>query len=769
MASFLLQVQGITQLTVGVTPTNDELSQFLVDGTREVTNRIITIRPDETAKFTSSTHDSNDSGIAVTGQIISVVREHDSDTILRSCNMIEPRDRYEATDASSLSYRSKYNPGFYILDGKLHTVPAAAAGNNDAIVTQVYYAVNTGHSSSSIDNFPDEYEYLVVLYASLRTISAKMGSKTITDQALIPVIPTSPVVPNFTFTVSTSLPTYTTPTQTINSINWATAYPDQQANIDTALAKVSSALNAVDSLGLSKLTLDPYVSTAVSPDVPVQPNFTISLSESLPSAYTKLITSYDPGAPTDLSAVHPFSQTVTDIAAFSGITAVSPDQPTFETVNFTGAGANASATVISTSNANVASLGDVDENVVTLPTTAPTYVPPAPPNRPDFETSITAEDVEIVGAKAQQYSTDLGLYQAELSDSVNEFNKSNAIYQLEMQKSLADAQQDNAMILQSLQKNLTIAQADAAAANTMEQANKAADMQNAVTEMQEIMNQNTIYLQEWQQSLAQYQGEVGAEVQDYQAKLSKYSQEIQKELTVWQQERQGEIAEHGQKIARFQALIGDELNAFNTGLQKYQAEIATKLQEAQYEQQAEHAADLQQYQAEVATYGTEVNAEVQDYTQYLAEQQQEFASAVQTYATLIQTAQAFASEIQLRLAPRTVEIQEYQAKVSEALNSFNAGLQKYQAELQKELQEAQYEQQAEYASKLQQYQADIAAYQADVAAGIQEYQNNLQADQAEYVWLQDQYTRLKAEYEAAFVALTPLRQAEQSAGARPRA
>ena len=117
MASFLLQVQGITQLTVGVTPTNDELSQFLVDGTREVTNRIITIRPDETAKFTSSTHDSNDSGIAVTGQIISVVREHDSDTILRSCNMIEPRERYEATDASSLSYRSKYNPGFYILDG----------------------------------------------------------------------------------------------------------------------------------------------------------------------------------------------------------------------------------------------------------------------------------------------------------------------------------------------------------------------------------------------------------------------------------------------------------------------------------------------------------------------------------------------------------------------------------------------------------------------------------------------------------------------------
>ena len=130
MATFKQQVEGITSLSIGTTTTNDELSQFLVDGTKEVINRMIIARPDEIAKFTLSTHDANYSGIVVTGHIFSVVREHDSTTILRPCNPIDPRDRYEASDSSSLKYRSKYNPGFFVLNVKLHTIPASAGINN---------------------------------------------------------------------------------------------------------------------------------------------------------------------------------------------------------------------------------------------------------------------------------------------------------------------------------------------------------------------------------------------------------------------------------------------------------------------------------------------------------------------------------------------------------------------------------------------------------------------------------------------------------------
>ena len=138
MATFESQVEGLTGLTIsssGTNPTQDELTQFLKDGIIDVINRTIELAPTETVKFTSSMSDSNNNGIAVTGKAISIVREHDSATILRPCTIIQASDRYEATDVDSLKYRSKYNPGYYELNGKIHTVPASAGSNNDSVVT----------------------------------------------------------------------------------------------------------------------------------------------------------------------------------------------------------------------------------------------------------------------------------------------------------------------------------------------------------------------------------------------------------------------------------------------------------------------------------------------------------------------------------------------------------------------------------------------------------------------------------------------------------
>ena len=178
MPDFKTQITGLTDISISGSsiPTEDEVSQYLVDGTKEVANRIIALKPQELPKFTSSTHDSNNSGITVTGEILTVVREHDSTSILRKCIPIDPGLRYEASDPDSLHYRSAYNPGFYILDGKLHTVPISASGNNDSIVTQTVYATNTTHASTAIQSFPNEYVYLVVLYSAIKSLQNKMGS-----------------------------------------------------------------------------------------------------------------------------------------------------------------------------------------------------------------------------------------------------------------------------------------------------------------------------------------------------------------------------------------------------------------------------------------------------------------------------------------------------------------------------------------------------------------------------------------------------------------
>ena len=101
--TFEEQIESLTGLTIsstGTTPTQDEVSQFLKDGIKDVINKLIEISPAETAKFTATTHDAENNGIVITGKSIAIVREHDSTSILRPCTLISSQDRYEATNTS---------------------------------------------------------------------------------------------------------------------------------------------------------------------------------------------------------------------------------------------------------------------------------------------------------------------------------------------------------------------------------------------------------------------------------------------------------------------------------------------------------------------------------------------------------------------------------------------------------------------------------------------------------------------------------------------
>ena len=50
---------------------------------------------------------------------------------------------------------------------------------------------------------------------------------------------------------------------------------------------------------------------------------------------------------------------------------------------------------------------------------------------------------------------------------------------------------------------------------------------------------------------------------------------------------------------------------------------------------------------------------------------------------------------------------------------------------------------------------EVQSYQQEVNAAVQEYTQNLQGDGMGYQWLQDQYNRLKAEYDQAFMMAAP--------------
>ena len=189
MADFKDHINALTGLGIsssGTTPLDVELSEFLKDGIKDVINKVIKARPDELPKFCKTTNST--SSITLTGKILSVTREHDSTSILRKCTKISPDLRYLATDVDSIYYRSKYNPAYYELDGLIYSVPAAGSGNNDLVVTQVHYDIGIAHSDtynntgSNIENFPTEYEYLVAIYAAIKSLEAKMADFAIEEE-----------------------------------------------------------------------------------------------------------------------------------------------------------------------------------------------------------------------------------------------------------------------------------------------------------------------------------------------------------------------------------------------------------------------------------------------------------------------------------------------------------------------------------------------------------------------------------------------------------
>ena len=205
MATFEAQVQALTSLTLSgtSTPTQNELSQFLKDGVIDVTNKWLSIRPEDISKFmkVSSEQSSNDSLDINGAKIISVVREDGTDNQWRECKEISVSQQYIVTDTTSLHYASKFNSVFMVADnGKISVFPSPGS---DPDSFKVYYVNNVPvdkslasliYTHSDIGYFVDDKVYLVVIYAAIKTFEAKLSDSAAIEedselvQSIIPVL-----------------------------------------------------------------------------------------------------------------------------------------------------------------------------------------------------------------------------------------------------------------------------------------------------------------------------------------------------------------------------------------------------------------------------------------------------------------------------------------------------------------------------------------------------------------------------------------------------
>ena len=216
MATFEAQVEGLTSLSIdgSSAPTQTELTQFLTDGAKEIINILPPNLLDWCASqqtFTSVMPGS-EAETMNTGKVLRVYR-NDGD-FDRVCRRIRADEKGYANDPDEMGYASSTDPVFYTENNKLNALPEAGSCKYDEVQ---YPSVAYGDSAISV--FPDEAEYLVSLYAAMRALQNKMGSKSsdLPSDITLPSLPVSPSVPSISdLSISNAVPS--SPSLTSNSI-----------------------------------------------------------------------------------------------------------------------------------------------------------------------------------------------------------------------------------------------------------------------------------------------------------------------------------------------------------------------------------------------------------------------------------------------------------------------------------------------------------------------------------------------------------------------
>ena len=170
MATFETQIEMLTSLTIddSSSPTRSELSQFLTDGAKEVINHL----PNDLLKLCSTvtTLTGGTSHTMNTGKILSVKRS--DGYIYHPSREIPSRLSGRVTDPDDMLFATINDPVYYKESNSLHSLPEG----NPWQYEEVQFPT-IAYGDTAIDVFPDEAEYIVVLYAAIKALQNALGSR----------------------------------------------------------------------------------------------------------------------------------------------------------------------------------------------------------------------------------------------------------------------------------------------------------------------------------------------------------------------------------------------------------------------------------------------------------------------------------------------------------------------------------------------------------------------------------------------------------------
>ena len=175
----------------GSIPVTANALQWFNDGCKDVVNRLSLINPQMLSLMsTEQTAVTSDAGESIENtHRIVSVRRGE-----KVATEISPFDRFDAGTATSLKRATNDHPKYYVLNKKLYVLPTPTnSTGHKQYISVVTYANVTDLATATISDFPEELYRLPVLYASIKVLHERMVSYSAQLPSDI-VLPPTPVM-----------------------------------------------------------------------------------------------------------------------------------------------------------------------------------------------------------------------------------------------------------------------------------------------------------------------------------------------------------------------------------------------------------------------------------------------------------------------------------------------------------------------------------------------------------------------------------------------
>jgi len=174
--------------------------------------------------------------------VLNVIRENGTDGQYEDCKEVSPSYFRRVQDVNSMWYPSTSEPVYLIKNSHVFVYPSPGVSPN---AFQVEYVTKPSvtFSGSSITNFPDEYEHLVVLGGSVKCLQRLMNSNMVSLSISVPTAPDLGAI------------TYSSPSVSITDLSVTAVPPDVPAAPSFSVTAISEGISALAVLAL--LLLEP--------------------------------------------------------------------------------------------------------------------------------------------------------------------------------------------------------------------------------------------------------------------------------------------------------------------------------------------------------------------------------------------------------------------------------------------------------------------------------------------------------------------------------